>query len=68
MSFAHSPARSATVQLWPEWLETAQNTPHDVTAIAIGTTPYDTAMLVDIPAFDLTRMPKTSGTHHRTRQ
>ena len=45
------PARLATVQLWPEWLESEQNAQHD-DAMAISAVPYDTSALVDLPAFD----------------
>lgn len=44
------PARLATVRSWPEWLE--RHTPDDHAAMAIGTIPYDTSALVDLPAFD----------------
>ncbi|WP_410604692.1 glycosyltransferase [Amycolatopsis sp. lyj-90] len=44
------PARLATVQLWPEWLET--NTSDQVAAMTIGATPYNTSNQVDLPAFD----------------
>lgn len=44
------PARLTTVQLWPEWLESEPATPRD--HLAIGAVPYDTAALLDVPAFD----------------
>jgi UDP:flavonoid glycosyltransferase YjiC (YdhE family) len=44
------PTPAATVQLWPEWLETLPVTP-DETRIAISSSAYDTATPVDIAAF-----------------
>ncbi|WP_290058430.1 glycosyltransferase [Amycolatopsis solani] len=44
------PARLATVQLWPEWLE--QHPRGEGAAMAIGTSPYDTSARMDVPAFD----------------
>ena len=44
------PAAAATVQLWPEWLETLPVTPDD-SRIAIGSSAYDTATPVDIAPF-----------------
>jgi UDP:flavonoid glycosyltransferase YjiC (YdhE family) len=45
------PPRLATVQLWPEWLESEQGAaPHEAT-IAIRATPYDTSATAGIPAF-----------------
>jgi UDP:flavonoid glycosyltransferase YjiC (YdhE family) len=46
------PARLATVQLWPEWLESEQIAARDEAAIEIQNVPYDTSEVVDIPAFD----------------
>ncbi|MEV0405358.1 nucleotide disphospho-sugar-binding domain-containing protein [Actinoallomurus sp. NPDC050550] len=45
------PARLATVQLWPEWLESEQIAARDEAAIEIQNVPYDTSEVVDIPAF-----------------
>jgi UDP:flavonoid glycosyltransferase YjiC (YdhE family) len=44
------PTPSATVQLWPEWLETVAVTPSGST-IAISSSAYDTATPVELPAF-----------------
>jgi UDP:flavonoid glycosyltransferase YjiC (YdhE family) len=46
------PAPLATVQLWPQWLESDPNTPHDEASLALRATPYDTTEAADIPAFD----------------
>jgi UDP:flavonoid glycosyltransferase YjiC (YdhE family) len=46
------PPLLATVQLWPEWLESEQSTaPHEA-VIAIRPAPYDTSATAGIPAFD----------------
>jgi UDP:flavonoid glycosyltransferase YjiC (YdhE family) len=44
------PTPAATVQLWPEWLETVPVTP-DGFRIPISSSAYDTATPVDLPAF-----------------
>ncbi|WP_433189351.1 glycosyltransferase [Actinoallomurus sp. CA-150999] len=46
------PARRATVQLWPEWLESEQTPARDEAVFAIQNVPYNTSAMVDIPAFD----------------
>ncbi len=46
------PTRSATVQLWPEWLESEPNAARREGAFAMGTTAYNTSAVADIPAFD----------------
>ena len=45
------PPRLATVQLWPEWLESEQSAVIREYVIAISATPYDTSAMVDVPAF-----------------
>jgi UDP:flavonoid glycosyltransferase YjiC (YdhE family) len=47
-----TPARLATVQLWPEWLESEPNDLPADTTIPIGTAPYDTSAPAAVPAFD----------------
>ncbi|MFI5845594.1 glycosyltransferase [Catenuloplanes sp. NPDC051500] len=44
------PTPLATIQLWPEWLETLPVTPSDP-AIAISSSAYDTATPAGLPAF-----------------
>ncbi|WP_020124393.1 glycosyltransferase [Streptomyces canus] len=50
-----APAPLATVQLWPEWLESEPTAPRGEATLAIRATPHDTAEVADIPAFDGTR-------------
>ena len=45
-----APTPLATIQLWPEWLETLPITP-DSSKIPINSSAYDTGSPVDIPAF-----------------
>ncbi|WP_033339259.1 glycosyltransferase [Catenuloplanes japonicus] len=45
------PAPLATIQLWPDWLETLPRSGGSET-IAISSDAYDTAARIDIPAFD----------------
>ncbi|MDH6627566.1 UDP:flavonoid glycosyltransferase YjiC (YdhE family) [Streptomyces sp. LBL] len=47
-----TPAPLATVQLWPDWLESERNAAPEEAELAIGATPYTTSAVVDIPAFD----------------
>ncbi|MGW3283438.1 glycosyltransferase [Streptomyces sp. NPDC001002] len=46
------PVRTATVQLWPEWLESEQIAAHQETALPITAAACTTSTAVDIPAFD----------------
>jgi UDP:flavonoid glycosyltransferase YjiC (YdhE family) len=45
------PAKVASVQLWPQWLESEQPAAQDETSLDIGAAAYDTSAQTDIPPF-----------------
>ncbi|MFJ4788653.1 glycosyltransferase [Streptomyces sp. NPDC088794] len=49
------PVRTATVELWPAWLESEQIPAHQETALPMAADAYNTSTVVDIPAFAGTR-------------